>query len=110
MRRRQHVLGTTGGVLGGATRDEFGIAVVDQVLVQAHLFGLSLGVHKQGVVELETILLQQVLVTGIVSVRTMLEHLGRFTLDPGYLEEDSPDREVSMMCRPYWVCEKAGME
>lgn len=71
----EHVLGTSSGVLGGATGDQLCVAVVDEVFIQAHLVGLG----KEGVVKFQTILLQHCLVTdgGEGSARGHLNPKGR---------------------------------
>jgi hypothetical protein len=59
------VLGTSGGVLGGATGVQVDLEVLEQVLVEAHvlLFG------QDGVVGLESILLEQLLVADGLDVQ-----------------------------------------
>lgn len=57
--RGQDVLGTAGGVLGGATGDELGVVVVKEVLVEGDV--LLLG--EDGVVGLEAVLVEEGLVT-----------------------------------------------
>ncbi len=57
----EDVLGTTGRVLGGAAGDQLGIKVVEEVLEDA----LVLGLGQDGIVGLETVLLEQ----GVVSNR-----------------------------------------
>lgn len=54
----EYVLGTTGGVLGGAAGDQLGLEVVQQVLVDA----LVLLLGEDGVVRLETVLGQELIV------------------------------------------------
>ena len=54
-------MGTTGRVLGGAAGDQLGIKVVEEVLEDA----LVLGLGQDGIVGLETVLLEQ----GVVSNR-----------------------------------------
>ena len=44
-------LGAAGGVLGGAAGDEFGVAVLEQVFVEAHVFFFG----EDGVVGLEAV-------------------------------------------------------
>lgn len=55
---RQDVLGTTGGVLGSTAGDQLGIVVVEEVLVDVQVLGLS----QDGIIGLEVVLLEQVLV------------------------------------------------
>ena len=57
----EYVLGTAGRVLGGAAGDQLGIKVVEEVLEDA----LVLGLGQDGIVGLETVLLEQ----GVVSDR-----------------------------------------
>lgn len=54
----QHVLGAAGGVLGGAAGQEFGLAVVDEFVVERHV--LILG--EDGIVGFELILLEECVV------------------------------------------------
>jgi hypothetical protein len=56
--RAQDILGTTGGVLGGAAGDELGVIVGEQVLVEGNLalFG------EDGIVGLEVVLVEEGLV------------------------------------------------
>jgi len=55
---RQDILGTTGSVLGSTAGDQLGIVVVEEVLVDVQVLGLS----QDGIVGLEVVLLEQVLV------------------------------------------------
>jgi hypothetical protein len=55
----EHVLGTAGGVLGGAAGDQLGIVVVEEVLVDVLVLGLA---GQDGIVGLKTVLLEQGLV------------------------------------------------
>lgn len=59
------VLGTSGGVLGGATGVQVDLVVLEQVLVEAHVLLLS----QDGIVGLESILLQQLLVADGLDVQ-----------------------------------------
>lgn len=59
--RSEHVLCTTGSVLRGTTSDEDGLVVLDQVLIQAHVL---LWVGQNGIIGLQTILVEQCLITG----------------------------------------------
>jgi hypothetical protein len=52
--RGEDVLGSAGGVLGGAAGDELCVAVFDQVVVDAHLVGFG----EEGIVELEAVFLE----------------------------------------------------
>lgn len=61
----EHVLGTPGGVLGGTTSVQVDLVVLEQVLVQAHVLLLS----QDGIVGLESILLQQLLVADSLDVQ-----------------------------------------
>jgi hypothetical protein len=54
----ENVLGTAGRVLGGTAGDQLGIVVVEEVLVDVQVLGLG----QDGVVGLETVLLEQGLV------------------------------------------------
>lgn len=63
---RQEVLGTTGSVLGGATGNQLGIVVVEEVLVDASMLLLS----EDGIVGLEAILLEEGLVAEGLNVCT----------------------------------------
>ena len=62
--RRQDVLGTTGGVLRSTSGNEDGLEVLDQVLVKAHVL---LGVGENGIVGLQAVLLEQLLITAPMS-------------------------------------------
>ena len=57
---RQHVRGATCSVLGTAAGDEFCIAVMEQFVIEGHVLGFG----EDGVVDLEVVLLQQVIVAG----------------------------------------------
>lgn len=61
----EDVLGTSGGVLGGTTSVEVDLVVLEQVLVEAHVLLLS----QDGIVGLESILLQQLLVADGLDVQ-----------------------------------------
>lgn len=56
----QDVLGTTGGVLCSTSSDEDSLVVLDQVLVETHVL---LRVCENGIVGLEAILLEELLIT-----------------------------------------------
>lgn len=56
----QDVLGTTGGVLRSTTGNEDGLVVLDQVLVETHVL---LGIGEDGIVGLQAVLLEELLVT-----------------------------------------------
>lgn len=47
-------MGAAGGVLGGAAGDEFGVAVLEQVFVEAHVLVFG----EDGVVGLEAVVLE----------------------------------------------------
>lgn len=61
---REDVLGTSGTVLGSTTGDELGIVVVEKVLVERNV--LLLG--EDGIVGLETVLVEKGLVTDSLDV------------------------------------------
>jgi len=60
---RENVLGTPSRVLRCSAGDELCMAVLDQVVVEAHLVGLS----QKGVVEFEPVFLEHFLVAGHVN-------------------------------------------
>lgn len=60
----QDVRGTTGGVLRSASGDEDGLVVLDQVLIETHVF---LRIGEDGVVGLEAVLLEELLITALRS-------------------------------------------
>ncbi len=60
----EDVLGTTGRVLGGAAGNQLGIKVVEEVLEDA----LVLGLGQDGIVGLEVVLLEQVVVSDCLDV------------------------------------------
>lgn len=64
---RQHVLGTTGGVLGSTTGNQLGLIVVEEVLIDGNVLG---GIGKNGVVGLELVLVEQFLVANGLDVWT----------------------------------------
>ena len=51
----EHVLGAASGVLGCAAGDEFGLAVLDEILVDFHAFGFLVGLDEEGVVKFEAV-------------------------------------------------------
>lgn len=54
-------LGAAGGVLGGAAGDEFGVAVLEQVFVEGHVFFFG----EDGVVGFEAVVREHGFVAGI---------------------------------------------
>jgi len=50
----EHVGGSTGRILSGSTGDNFGIAVLDELVVYGHVLGFS----EDGVVEFKAVLLE----------------------------------------------------
>lgn len=69
----QDVLGTAGGVLGGATGNELGVVVVEKVFVEGNV--LLLG--EDGVVGLEAVLVEEGLVAEGLDVCNVSADLGR---------------------------------
>jgi hypothetical protein len=63
----QDVLGTTGGVLRSTAGNEDGLEVLDQVLVETHVL---LGVGEDGIVGLQAILLEELLITAPMSEKS----------------------------------------
>ena len=70
------VLGTSGGVLGGTTGVQVDLEVLEQVLVQTHV--LLLG--QDGVVGLESILLEQLLVADSLDIQERVLKTENFVL------------------------------
>ena len=54
----EHVRGSAGGVLGATASDKFGVAVLDKVVIDGHVFGF----RKDRVIEFEVILFEHSIV------------------------------------------------
>ena len=94
-RVREHVLGAAGGVLGGAAGDQFGVAVVQELLVERAVLVLG----EDGVIDFEAIFREE-LVVAVGAIAPSLAGVGDgsrgrisiHTPEPGYREGDSPGR------------------
>jgi hypothetical protein len=101
--RAQDILGTTGGVLGGAAGDELGVVVGEQVLVEGNLalFG------EDGIVGLEVVLVEEGLVAvGLDVYRSQQDRLEeiRNALGAGRTEERILQAEKGVfLCRGHNV-------
>lgn len=81
---REDVLGATGGVLGGTAGDELGLEVVQQVLVDA----LVLVLGQDGVVGLEAVLGEKLIVAvGLDVCFFVCSVSGSFSLPEGHARE-----------------------
>lgn len=81
----QNVRGTSGGVLCSASSNEDGLVVLDQILVDLHVL---LGVGENGVVGLEAVLLEELLITALRSEKVPLR------CSTPHLEQDASRRTL----------------
>lgn len=94
----QHVLCASGSVLGGTTGVEVGLVVGQEVIVDAQVLVLG----ENGIVGLESVLVEQGLVTAPSSVfENKVNNPFARTRRPGCRGEGSPSKEVRIF--PSWL-------